>query len=890
MLAALAACQFFTVKKNTVNFYDGDALVKTVSVRDADNVRAPSQVEKSGYTFVKWVDRRGVEFSADYVLSEKNDFYAVWEPATYNITYVLNGGENNARNPTTYTLEDEFTIFDATRVGYRFYGWTTEDDPSPVKMPKIEKGTIGDLTFTAVFETPKYTLTFNTMGGSTIDPVTVEMGAAITEPETPTKRNCEFTGWYKDADCTEAFEFTVMPDENITIYAGWYSDDYFVLSYSSTEGAEIEASEPSGSNVLAGEEVHLIAPTFSDGLMFNYWTDDGGSKTYENELRFDMPKDDINLFAVYSPIRTLSFDASNDEDLTFIVDAPVVRMDGAKMISANYTVETVGEKSSVTVKASFLTKLKEGYYPFAILVGSGEDLSEEYLTIKVYHSAKTIFGVKIDYDLNYPAVTLVIDGAEGEKFQYSVDAYLFQDAERYTILEGYDKSTFHNVTVRNKNDKFEQFVVEKDGYTEENRGYIQSYYEYNGSKHDNYIEDEDEFYDLTDYLINVYAPLNRTKEGSEYAGGSATYEFYCGENFYNALNATPEITKQYFVKAFSGGVPYAPSYTYSVGTDRKARLSIHFKTDTPNEFISSQEESEVLTTQALLKPSSRAEDYDGFKINSYKKTQVIRTLYELEALPLGIKPVFKEKSGQAYETYQKALEVLRLYVDDDMNEFEKLSVFYDYLALTVTYDDVCANDFTSKDIGKYTAFTSYGALVQKIAVCDGIASAFSLLCKIEGIECTEVAGLGKGAGHAWNKVNVGGLWYAVDATWCHLTTDEGIYVYHKNFLNDEGFSSYFGHDENGSLGEDEKFVDNAAISPLNYYSYEVNGSDRIAESKEEFVEILRSAKDSGAEAVELKIVGFEIQDAADYAAEVFTTTISYYTITDDSFVVVVKEE
>jgi len=69
-----------------------------------------------------------------------------------------------------------------------------------------------------------FTVTFNSMGGSTVAPITgVTLGATIDRPEDPTTtEDKDFGGWFKDEDCTEEWDFdndTVT--SNIILYAKW---------------------------------------------------------------------------------------------------------------------------------------------------------------------------------------------------------------------------------------------------------------------------------------------------------------------------------------------------------------------------------------------------------------------------------------------------------------------------------------------------------------------------------------------------------------------------------------------------------------------------------------------------------------------------------------------
>ena len=68
----------------------------------------------------------------------------------YKITYNLNGGEQDKRNITTYAqISLPFTLEEPTKQGYIFTGWTGSNGTTPQTKVKIEKGTTGNLEYTA---------------------------------------------------------------------------------------------------------------------------------------------------------------------------------------------------------------------------------------------------------------------------------------------------------------------------------------------------------------------------------------------------------------------------------------------------------------------------------------------------------------------------------------------------------------------------------------------------------------------------------------------------------------------------------------------------------------------------------------------------------------------
>ena len=80
---------------------------------------------------------------------------------------------------------------------------------------KIEK----NLTIDVKYDLDNHTLTFETNGGSTIDPVTVRHGNAVARPADPTKDKYTFIGWYADPEFTEEYDFATVLEADKTIYA-----------------------------------------------------------------------------------------------------------------------------------------------------------------------------------------------------------------------------------------------------------------------------------------------------------------------------------------------------------------------------------------------------------------------------------------------------------------------------------------------------------------------------------------------------------------------------------------------------------------------------------------------------------------------------------------------
>ena len=101
-----------------------------------------------------------------------------------------------------------------TRTGHTQVGWATTDGGEKVYGFDDVYTKNEALTLYPVWNTNKYTITFDTNGGSEIAPITQDYGTAITSPADPTREGYTFIGWDTEIP-------TTMPAENITLKARW---------------------------------------------------------------------------------------------------------------------------------------------------------------------------------------------------------------------------------------------------------------------------------------------------------------------------------------------------------------------------------------------------------------------------------------------------------------------------------------------------------------------------------------------------------------------------------------------------------------------------------------------------------------------------------------------
>lgn len=128
----------------------------------------------------------------------------------------------------------------------------------------------------------------------------------------------------------------------------------------------------------------------------------------------------------------------------------------------------------------------------------------------------------------------------------------------------------------------------------------------------------------------------------------------------------------------------------------------------------------------------------------------IQMTYSLEPEKINeMKEIQKEK-------VQEVVNELNL---NQLSTIDKITTVNQFLCDTIVYPD--AEPYSPE------SHTIYGALVDRIAVCEGYARSAQAIFEACDVESIYVEGATlDGGGHGWNLVNVDGQWYQYDATWC----------------------------------------------------------------------------------------------------------------------------
>ena len=123
-------------------------------------------------------------------------------------------------------------------------------------------------------------------------------------------------------------------------------------------------------------------------------------------------------------------------------------------------------------------------------------------------------------------------------------------------------------------------------------------------------------------------------------------------------------------------------------------------------------------------------------------------------------------------------------ISDDMELYDKIKVFHDYIINRTKYD-VERNENGTSD---YASYLAYGPLMEGYATCNGYTDVMAIFLSKLNVPNYKIATTPSTAsedGHVWNAVYVDGEWLHLDLTWDDPVSKDGTdYLQHKYFLID----------------------------------------------------------------------------------------------------------
>ena len=209
----------------------------------------------------------------------------------------------------------------------------------------------------------KYTITFDSNGGSSVSPITQEYGTQVTAPDTPMKTGHTFISWMENNE--EASIPTTMPKRDVNLIAQWEVNEY-TITFNSNGGSEVATiTKAYGTAVTAP-----TAPTRT-GYTFASWKLNGTNYAFTI-----MPAENITLTASWTA----------DSNISYTVEHYKAELNGSYPVTPSET-ENLKGSTGTTVNAT-----AKSYIGFTYdsnqngTVSSGTVTADGGLVLKLYYT------------------------------------------------------------------------------------------------------------------------------------------------------------------------------------------------------------------------------------------------------------------------------------------------------------------------------------------------------------------------------------------------------------------------------------------------------------------------------------------------------------------------
>ena len=232
-----------------------------------------------------------------------------------------------------------------------------------------------------------------------------------------------------------------------------------------------------------------------------------------------------------------------------------------------------------------------------------------------------------------------------------------------------------------------------------------------------------------------------------------------------------------------------------VVTDAEGYVVIKSGGETIDAFLNKMYTDAVKHTGVPTEGDYIRYNFDGYKAGIGFVTQGTEVL---DDWTFSFQIAYHSTADNEEDADAKVAEIISSLDLDTKTTYQKIKAIYDYLCSNVGYDnkhlDVCGTEGASE-----YAHSACAALLDNKSVCQGYASAFYRLALEAGIDARVISGTSRNEAHAWNIVEIGDVYYNVDATW---DAGETEYDYFLKCMD-----NFTEHTRQGPMSEYEIYID-----------------------------------------------------------------------------------
>ena len=264
-----------------------------------------------------------------------------------------------------------------------------------------------------------YTVTFNTDGGDAIASATVCNGKQVAMPATPSKDGYVFIGWYADAACKTAYEFTKAITGDTTVYAGWVKKEAGFVEFTANFDLGYEGAAAMEALTTINGKLYGVETPERSGYTFGGWFismyEDGQKLTvaYNEDI---VLKANTTLFAVWHEVGGTKL-ANPDVSVT----ATGIKWNNVSG-AASYRVKVLDAKGGVIHEESLgatsmnysFANLEAGDYTVEVIAVASNTANNSEATVRYFRN-KTLDRVSKFQVVNGMLIFNAVENAENYK-------------------------------------------------------------------------------------------------------------------------------------------------------------------------------------------------------------------------------------------------------------------------------------------------------------------------------------------------------------------------------------------------------------------------------------------------------------------------------------------
>ncbi|MDO5062288.1 MAG: BspA family leucine-rich repeat surface protein [Peptostreptococcaceae bacterium] len=235
----------------------GGSSVLPIEVESGNPISEPIEPTRARHNFKGWYVSSSTPWDFNDPVNSDMTLYAHWDaPHESKVIFHSMGG---SRVETLVVINSQERINEPTPTmeGHILAGWSTVPGGF-VKFNFSDRVTLNPLKLYARWNpSPRYTVTFDSVGGSGVPSESVLPNTAAAQPSAPTKAGHPFEGWYTDTSYTSKWDFSNLINKDMTLYAKWGGGSS--SGGGSTDGGHRAAVRPDAAGITIKDDKTPLA-------------------------------------------------------------------------------------------------------------------------------------------------------------------------------------------------------------------------------------------------------------------------------------------------------------------------------------------------------------------------------------------------------------------------------------------------------------------------------------------------------------------------------------------------------------------------------------------------------------------------------------------------------